>query len=198
MGWSARCGARGQIGFANWFPLFEIPPSGLNSYSKFFCVFFSEMGFFPCFLFLVLDLTRFLKTLNGLVREMWCARSNWLCKLVSPVCASQYWKVSLETDYYCLVASTTLDSKVGTIVGFFTTTELTVTQNFFFEGETNLQTQFDRMHHILRTNQFKVLRKRVKSETRIWKQGTKNTSKSWEHLVFSLAWIMWWRCSLIF
>ena len=123
MGWSARCGGCGQIGFVNWFLLFEIPPSEFNPFSKnYFLFVFFEVGFFSCFLFLVWDLTRFLKTLNGLVREMWCARSNWLCKLVSPVCASQYWKVSLETDYYCLVASTTLDSKVGTIVGFYKTT----------------------------------------------------------------------------
>ena len=90
--------------------LFTISCFGLHPFRKTFqteqLVNRKKSGF-RASLFLVSNLTRFLKTLNGLVREMWCARSNWLCKLVSPVCASQYWKVSLETDYYCLVASTT-------------------------------------------------------------------------------------------
>ena len=72
-----RCGAQGQITIAKmdysltpfWFPLLEIPFSGFDHFQKLFEM--PPSGFNPfsknCF---VLDLTRFLKTLNGLVREM--------------------------------------------------------------------------------------------------------------------------------
>ena len=66
MGWSARCGPCGQIGYVNWFPLFEIPPLGFNPFSKnyFFFFGFFRSGIFSLFPISCLGFNPFSKNLE--------------------------------------------------------------------------------------------------------------------------------------